>query len=105
MSVPLLDVLLPPSTRANQPLPAAAPIGAIYCVTDEGNILEQNTGVAWLAYGPAGGGDVTGPGVSVDGELALFNGVTGALLKRATGTGVAHVASGVFSVAAVDLAA
>ena len=39
------------------------------------------------------------PTVSVDGELALFNGTTGAQLKRATGTGIVTVISGVQGVA------
>lgn len=44
-------------------------------------------GAAWLENimggGGSGGGDVTGPGVSVDGSIALFDGVTGKLLKDA----------------------
>lgn len=53
---------------------------------------------------PAGsGGDVVGPGSSVDGEVALFDGATGQLLKSATGTGVAHLTSGVLSASDVDL--
>lgn len=55
----------------------------------------------WAA--PVGGGDVVGPASSVDGEVALFDGVSGTLLKRATGTGVAKLASGVLSVSPVDL--
>jgi hypothetical protein len=52
-------------------------------------------------------GDVVGPSSSVDSEVALFDGVTGKLLKRATGTGVVKVASGVFAATATinDLAA
>lgn len=50
------------------------------------------------------GGAVIGPGVSVDGEIMLFDGTTGLLAKRATGTGVVHASSGVYSVADVDLA-
>jgi hypothetical protein len=52
---------------------------------------------------PAGGGsasgtgDVVGPAASVDGEVALYSGVTGKLLKRATGTGLARLAAGVQS--------
>ena len=60
------------------------------------------TEAAWLASlqgdaGTDGSGDVTGPASSVDSEIALFSSTTGKLLKRATGTGVAVVASGVFS--------
>lgn len=56
----------------------------------------------WVA--PAGGGDVVGPASSVNSEIALFNGTTGKLIKAATGTGVAKLASGVLSVSNVNLA-
>lgn len=46
----------------------------------------------------AGGGDVSGPVDSAASEIALFDGTTGKLLKRATGTGVARIDSGVLSV-------
>jgi len=63
-----------------------------------------------LAYTAAGGGkyvasysdvefaagDVVGPGTTVDKEIALFDGTTGKLLERATGTGIVRVASGVY---------
>ena len=44
-------------------------------------------------------GDITGPGVSVDSEIVLFNGITGATVKRATQTGVLKATSGVLSAA------
>jgi len=44
------------------------------------------------------GGDVVGPSSSVASEVALFDGTTGKLLKRASGTGVAYLTSGVLSV-------
>ncbi len=49
--------------------------------------------------GPTGatGPGVAGPGVSVDGEVVLFDGTSGALLKRATGTGFVRAASGVYA--------
>lgn len=43
-------------------------------------------------------GTVAGPGVSVDSEIALWSGTGGATLKRATGTGIATVTSGVLGV-------
>lgn len=43
------------------------------------------------------GGDVSGPASSVDGEVALFDGITGKLIKSATGTGFAKLTSGVLS--------
>lgn len=49
----------------------------------------------WRVVGAAGSG-VTGPGTSVDSEVALFNGTTGGVIKRASGTGYVKVTSGVF---------
>jgi len=58
------------------------------------------------ANGAGGGsGDVVGPAASVDGEIALFDGVTGKLLERATGTGFVKVTSGVMSVVTLKGAA
>jgi len=53
--------------------------------------------------GGGGGGDVVGPASSVDGQVALFNSITGKLIKTATGTGVAHLTSGVLSTSQVLL--
>lgn len=44
-------------------------------------------------------GEMAGPGVSVDSEIALFDGITGATLKRATTTGILKGTSGVLSAA------
>lgn len=45
----------------------------------------------------SGSGDVSSnTSTSVDSEIALFNGTTGKSIKRATGTGIATVSSGVF---------
>lgn len=49
----------------------------------------------------AGPGDVVGPGSAADGAIALFDGTTGKLLKQASGSGVVHAASGVYSASAV----
>lgn len=46
-----------------------------------------------------GSGDVVGPSSSVASEVALFDGTTGKLLKRAAITGIAKLASGVLSAA------
>ncbi len=48
---------------------------------------------------PAGGGDVAGPGTSVDSEIVLFNGTGGDTLKRASTTGILKATSGVLSAA------
>jgi hypothetical protein len=50
------------------------------------------------------GGFITGPATAVDGQIVLFLGVTGKLARAATGTGVVHAASGVYSAGNVDLA-
>jgi hypothetical protein len=50
-------------------------------------------------------GTVAGPGVSVDSEIALWSGTGGATLKRATGSGVATVTSGVLGVAGTSTTA
>lgn len=50
---------------------------------------------------PAAGGDVSSnTATSVDSELALFNSTTGKSIKRATGTGIAKLTSGVLSTVA-----
>lgn len=48
---------------------------------------------------PGGSGDVVGPSASVDSEVALYDGTTGKLLKRAAISGLAKLASGVLSAA------
>jgi hypothetical protein len=70
-------------TRAAQPAAAATKKGAIYCVTNENNILERNTGVAWEAYSPAAGvtsltGDVTGTGPGATAATIANDAVTNA---------------------------
>jgi hypothetical protein len=55
---------------------------------------------ATVAYGTGGGtGDVVGQASSVDSEVALFSGTGGKTIKRATGTGLAKLTSGVLSTA------
>ena len=57
-----------------------------------------------VSWGACGTGDVVGPASSVDSEVAIFDGITGKLLKRASATGVAKLASGVLSASNVNLA-
>lgn len=45
--------------------------------------------------GGSGNGDVSGPSSSVDSEIALFSGIAGKTIKRATGSGIAKLTSGV----------
>jgi hypothetical protein len=54
---------------------------------------------------PSGSGDFSSnTSTSVDSEIVLFSGTGGKTGKRATGTGVAHLTSGVLSVSNVNLA-
>lgn len=53
--------------------------------------------------GPGGGDFSTSVSTSVANEIVLFDGTTGKLGKRSTGTGVAHLTSGVLSAAPVNL--
>lgn len=54
----------------------------------------------WSLTGSTFAGDVTGPASAVDSQVAIFNGTTGKIIKAATGTGVAELASGVLSATA-----
>ena len=67
-----------------------------------GNVLTSD-GTDWISSAPIGSGDVDGPASSVDGEAVVFDGVTGKLIKAATGSGVAHLLSGVLSASDVVL--
>ena len=62
-----------------------APIGATANDTTGGNFYYKATGVGntgWVALGGGGGsGDVVGPASATDGGLAIYDGVTGKLLK------------------------
>lgn len=57
----------------------------------------------WYSAG-VGSGDVVGPASSVDSEIALFSGTTGKLIKRATGSGLATLTSGVLGTTANNTA-
>lgn len=48
-------------------------------------------------------GSMSGPGSSVDSEIALFNGTTGRVIKRASGTGYVKVSSGVMQTPAATI--
>lgn len=72
--------------------------GAVQSVAPgtSGNVLTSN-GTSWTSAAPvAGSGDVTSnTSTSVDGEVAVFNSTTGKQIKRASGSGIATLASGV----------
>ena len=55
----LADVILR-DTRANQPAAGTNNNGYLYCVTDEGDIIERSNGSAWQSYSPTGGGGGSG---------------------------------------------
>jgi hypothetical protein len=94
----LPSAILQRGTRAAQPAATSVAVGVLYCVEDENFIVEQSDGATWEEYGAtgAGTGDVNGPAASVDQEMALFDGTSGKLLERATGTGIVRVTSGVY---------
>jgi hypothetical protein len=78
-------------TKGLVPAPGAGDAAA-------GKFLKADGTYAVPATGGAGGiGDVVGPSSSVDSEIALFNSTTGKLIKRATGSGLAKLTSGVLS--------
>lgn len=80
--------------------------GDFYINTSNYDIYGPKAGGSWGSptslVGPAGAGsgDVNGPSGSIASEIALFDGTTGKLLKRATTTGILKAASGVLSAAA-----
>lgn len=89
------------SQKLSQPIDLAANVVGILPVTNMGvgdagpNTVLIGDGTFGPAAGTGGTGDVVGPASSVNSQIALFNGVTGKLLKSATGTGFVKVTSGV----------
>jgi hypothetical protein len=73
--------------------------GEIGFETDTSKMKIGNGIDAWTSLSYPAGGDVTGPGASVDGEIALYDSTTGKVLKRATTTGLLKGTSGVISAA------
>ncbi len=71
-------------------------------IADQGNRFLITT--PWLAVfqflleQAAGTGDVIGPGTSLDGQIVLFDGLTGDVLKGATGSGFVTATNGVYGV-------
>lgn len=63
-------------------------------------VLRVNSGGTALEYASAGGtGDVVGPPSSVDGQITLFDGTSGKLVKAASTTGIIKATSGVIAAA------
>lgn len=48
----LEDVILR-DTRANQPAASSVAAGVLFCVTDEGHIVERSNGTTWETYSPS----------------------------------------------------
>lgn len=70
---------------------------AVTYVTGNGSFsASDRLSVQFVRAGDKGAdGTVAGPGVSVDNEIALWNGTTGATLKRASSSGILKATSGV----------
>lgn len=91
-------------------VPAAAAstlIGRRSGSTGDWEAITLGTGLAMSVGGQltaSGTGDVVGPASSVDGEIVLFDGLTGKLIKRATGTGPVKATSGVYATGNINLA-
>src|SRR3990172_8363690 len=85
MSSRLQDVLLV-GDRVSQPLATAVGVGTLYAVDDEGYLIEQSDGAAWVQYGPAGASSVIPP--TVQGDLLYASAVDTlvALAKNASAT-------------------
>ncbi len=67
-----------------------------------GSVTDNADGTVTVTTGSGGGGDVSSnTATSVDSEVALFSGTGGKTIKRATGTGVPILTSGVLSTSAV----
>lgn len=81
---------------------ATIAVGSVTTLPAGSNATVANAGTTAAAvfnFGiPRGAdGEVAGPGVSVDGEIALYNGITGATIKRAATTGLLKASSGVLA--------
>lgn len=56
----LEDVILR-GDRASQPAFGSVPVGTLYCVTDEDDIIERSSGAAWESYSPVISGGFPAP--------------------------------------------
>lgn len=85
--------------------PSTPTAGQVYFDTTIGKFGTYN-GATWDYMGTSeASGDVTSnTATSVDGEVAVFSGDSGKIIKRAVGTGVAKLSSGVLNVGTVTVA-
>lgn len=79
---------------------AAANSSALAKITESAGAPLWNGGT-WPGGGGGGGDAYTNTSSSVDGEAAVFSGTGGKTLKRATGSGIAKLTSGVLGTATV----
>lgn len=95
--------ILQAGTRAAQPAAITANTGQMYRVTDEGDILEQSTGAAWV---PIGAGSIGPGGVTLEEVEALIAAASlGGAAQNSflvSGGQVAWVSDYIFSVAAAE---
>lgn len=73
--------------------------GALIFYTVDNTFYGWN-GATWVqgvVPGGGGSGDVVGPASAVASEIVLFDGITGKLIKSATGSGIVKATSGVYS--------
>jgi hypothetical protein len=94
----MAEINLPEGAAASTPPAGVVTLyaksdGKLYSKDDAGTETE-------LGASGSGSGDVVGPASSVDSEIALFDSTTGKLIKRATGSGIAKITSGVLGTAA-----
>lgn len=80
--------------------------GSSYLAMLAGTNQQPDTATTyWMVLaskGATGSGDVTGPSLSVDSELALFSSTTGKVIKRASLSGIVLATSGVASAATAN---
>lgn len=83
-----LEAVILRGTRASQPAATTVPVGTLYGVTDEANIVERSSGSAWQAYSPSAAGAGNGTiGITIDGGgSAITTGTKGYVQSPYAGT-------------------
>lgn len=61
-------------TRSAQPPATTMPVGVLYCVTDEANILERSSGTVWQPYCASGGSGGSLSWASITGKPTTLSG-------------------------------
>lgn len=106
-----LEEVILRGTRADQPSFLLVPVGTLYCVTDESDIVERNSGAAWESFSPTASspaitqltGDVTaGPGSGSQVATIAANAVTPAKMATvATARFLGRITAGIGNVEAL----